>query len=198
MRIEVKRRKDVAQIKKDIAHQSKELFAQKGYHATSMEDICHATGRSKGSIYYHFKSKEELFIHLIKLNNEEWVEAWHKKEEQYDTVIQKLYALADHYVDDMDTPLTNASNEFASSQGLGDDLMEEILSILRLPYVMYEELIIEGMERGELRKDNPNDVMYIVQGLMAGLSTLFFEKDMIELRRLYKKGIDTLLVGIKA
>ena len=81
--IEVKRRKDVTQIKKDIARNTKELFAQKGYSATSMEDICTINNRSKGSIYYHFKSKEELFMYLIKLNNEDWMDAWLDKESGY-------------------------------------------------------------------------------------------------------------------
>ena len=33
---------------------------------TSMEEICEITERSKGSIYYHFKSKEELFLFVVK------------------------------------------------------------------------------------------------------------------------------------
>ncbi|MBU2551819.1 MAG: TetR/AcrR family transcriptional regulator [Proteobacteria bacterium] len=35
-------------------------FAEKGVHATSMEDIRVRAGASNGSIYHHFKSKEQL------------------------------------------------------------------------------------------------------------------------------------------
>ena len=38
-----------------------ELFAAKGYHATSVRDIAASVGMLPGSIYYHFSSKEELF-----------------------------------------------------------------------------------------------------------------------------------------
>ena len=39
---------------------SAELFAKKGYEQTSIQDILDATGLSKGGLYHHFKSKEEI------------------------------------------------------------------------------------------------------------------------------------------
>ncbi|WP_308027098.1 TetR/AcrR family transcriptional regulator [Bacillus sp. TH12] len=42
----------------DKAH---ELFIEKGYHATSIQDILNHSGISKGSFYNYFSSKGELF-----------------------------------------------------------------------------------------------------------------------------------------
>ena len=36
------------------------LFAQKGFESTTMQDIINNSGVSKGAIYHHFKSKEEI------------------------------------------------------------------------------------------------------------------------------------------
>lgn len=36
------------------------LFAEKGFDATTMQDIMARSGLSKGAIYHHFKSKEEI------------------------------------------------------------------------------------------------------------------------------------------
>lgn len=36
-------------------------FAARGYYATSMDSITKTTGLSKGAIYWHFKSKRDLF-----------------------------------------------------------------------------------------------------------------------------------------
>lgn len=195
--IEVKRRKDVAQIKKDIARNTKELFAQKGYSATSMEDICTINNRSKGSIYYHFKSKEELFMYLIKLNNEDWMDAWLDKESGYETAIDKLYGLADHYVDDLANPLNHAINEFVSGQVVSQEMLDEMLSLIRIPYATYESIITKGMEDGELKQDDPQDVMHIIYGLFSGLTTLYYEKDLTDIRRIYHKGMASLLAGIQ-
>lgn len=37
------------------------LFVEKGYDATSLQDIINETNLSKGAIYHHFSSKEEIF-----------------------------------------------------------------------------------------------------------------------------------------
>lgn len=42
-----------------------DLFRLRGYHNTSMSDIADACGLIKGSLYHHFKNKEELAIHAI-------------------------------------------------------------------------------------------------------------------------------------
>ena len=41
------------------------LFADKGYDATSIEEITAAVGVAKGTLYYHFSSKEEIFKFLV-------------------------------------------------------------------------------------------------------------------------------------
>ncbi len=39
-----------------------ELFAEKGFHETTMRDIAGRAGMLPGSIYYHFPSKEDLLV----------------------------------------------------------------------------------------------------------------------------------------
>lgn len=41
------------------------LFAKKGYHATSMQDIAEALGIQRGSIYHHIESKEDLLYEIM-------------------------------------------------------------------------------------------------------------------------------------
>lgn len=48
--------------RQQILVEAARLFAAKGFEATSVRDIAHATGILAGSLYYHFASKEELFV----------------------------------------------------------------------------------------------------------------------------------------
>lgn len=41
-----------------------QLFLEKGYEKTSLQDIINATHLSKGAIYHHFASKEDIFIQI--------------------------------------------------------------------------------------------------------------------------------------
>ncbi|RED52832.1 TetR/AcrR family transcriptional regulator [Cohnella lupini] len=40
-------------------------FSERGYTATTLGDIVERTGHTKGAFYGHFKSKEELFFHIL-------------------------------------------------------------------------------------------------------------------------------------
>jgi AcrR family transcriptional regulator len=43
------------------------LFAEKGYEATGVAEICDAASVSKGALYHHFPSKQAIFIELLKI-----------------------------------------------------------------------------------------------------------------------------------
>ena len=51
--------------KRKIFEASMKLFADKGYDATSIEEITATVGVAKGTLYYHFSSKEEIFNFLV-------------------------------------------------------------------------------------------------------------------------------------
>ena len=44
-----------------ILDAASKLFVEKGYDGTSLQDIINETKLSKGAIYHHFSSKEEIF-----------------------------------------------------------------------------------------------------------------------------------------
>jgi AcrR family transcriptional regulator len=49
-----------------ILNQAMRIFLEKGYHGTSIDDITQAAGLTKGALYWHFKSKEDLVKKLIR------------------------------------------------------------------------------------------------------------------------------------
>lgn len=51
-------------------------IVDKGYHATTMDDLARAAGLSKGSLYWHFESKEDLFLALFDAAATSSFEAW--------------------------------------------------------------------------------------------------------------------------
>ena len=53
-----------------IIKQALKMFSELGYYRTRMMDIASSLGVSKGAIYQYFKSKEQLFIEVIKYHLE--------------------------------------------------------------------------------------------------------------------------------
>lgn len=56
--------------KEQIIEAAMKLFAQKGYHATSMQEIAEHSGLAKGSLYNYFKSKEEIALSIFRFHYE--------------------------------------------------------------------------------------------------------------------------------
>jgi len=49
----------------EILKAATDLFATRGFHETSMAEVARAAGVSKALIFWHFKSKEELFVAVL-------------------------------------------------------------------------------------------------------------------------------------
>ena len=62
--------KDANERKNEILDAAEELFAAKGYEATSTGDILDRVGIARGTLYYHFQSKEDILDALIDRINE--------------------------------------------------------------------------------------------------------------------------------
>ncbi len=50
----------------EILQAARDLFARKGLHQTTMDDLVQASGLSKGGLYWHFKSKDDIIVALLK------------------------------------------------------------------------------------------------------------------------------------
>ena len=44
-----------------IVRAARKLFLKKGYHATTIRDICRKSGLSNGTLYFYFENKDALY-----------------------------------------------------------------------------------------------------------------------------------------
>ncbi|MFZ1130424.1 MAG: TetR/AcrR family transcriptional regulator [Terriglobales bacterium] len=59
-------RKEIRQEpRQEILRAAARLFQQQGYDATSMNDVAAALKLSKGGLYHHFQSKDEILFHIM-------------------------------------------------------------------------------------------------------------------------------------
>ncbi len=50
--------------RQEILRTAARLFQQRGYDATSMNDVAAALKLSKGGLYHHFQSKDEILYNI--------------------------------------------------------------------------------------------------------------------------------------
>ncbi|MGV4964649.1 TetR/AcrR family transcriptional regulator [Priestia aryabhattai] len=187
------------QTKRKVADAAKALFSQKGYKATSIEEIVEATGSSKGNIYYHFKSKEGLFLYLIDEWDLEWERNWKERESLYKTTRDKLFGIAEQIIlDDLNHPLTKAADEFFNNEEKGSDIEERIDGMVKRHVEFNRELLQKGIDEGEFSPKNAEQLAVILEGLFVGMSRMSRKTSTENALQLYHSAIDVFLNGIIA
>lgn len=186
------------QTKKRVAEAARALFVQKGYKATSIEDIVDATASSKGNIYYHFKSKEGLFLYLIDEWDREWEQKWQQKESMYTTTTAKLYGIAEQMVlDDLNHPLTKATDEFFNNEEKTTDVEDRISEMVARHLKFNQNLIQEGIDNGEFRNDNAENLAVVFESIIIGLSQMSRRKSTPEeVLTIYNLAMKVFLYGV--
>jgi TetR/AcrR family transcriptional repressor of nem operon len=86
-------------LKERIIHESLKLFSLKGFLSTSVDEILKAANSSKGGFYNHFKSKEDLFLHVLDEARDIWQNRNLENLDQIEDPIKKIKQLIENYRD---------------------------------------------------------------------------------------------------
>ncbi|WP_152401151.1 TetR/AcrR family transcriptional regulator [Paenibacillus cellulositrophicus] len=185
------------QTKRKIADAARALFIQKGYKATSIEDIVAATGSSKGNIYYHFKSKEGLFLHLLEEWDREWELNWEQNEHLYKTTTEKLYAVAEQLAaDDLNHPLTKAADEFFHNEEKTSEV-ESRMAEMKVKHLAFNQnLLQEGIDRGEFMPGDAERLAAVLEAIFFGANQLSRRLNPEKTTLLYWDAVTVFLNGV--
>ena len=183
--------------KRKIFETSMKLFAEKGYDATSIEEITAPVGVAKGTLYYHFSSKEEIFNFLIEEGIKLLQNSIDIKTAKLDNYIDKLKAIiliqikiVYKYEDFITILLSQFYGKEARNQKCQKHVYEYIGKI--------ENIVERGMEAGQVKKGNSKVIASEIYALIA--STLVYKmknQEEIEVIKLYKEFENTLIEGLK-
>ena len=162
--------------KRKIFETSMKLFAEKGYDATSVEEITATVGVAKGTLYYHFSSKEEIFNFLV----EEGMKLLHNsveiKTENLTNSIDKIRAVML-----IQLKVMKKYDEFITillSQIWGNEPRHKQFRSYIYRYIDYiESMIREGLETGTFRECNTRLVAQSIFGLICPLKIYKNEKN---------------------
>lgn len=72
--IKISKEKKVSKTYQKIIKAALPVFALKGFNETTLDEVVKIAGVGKGTIYNHFKNKEDLFRHIIEISTDELFE----------------------------------------------------------------------------------------------------------------------------
>ena len=138
--------------RRELTREAARLFAQKGYHGTSIGDIAEAMGVQKGSLYAHIASKEDLLYETMREGADAFHAALDAIPEDTPAVEKIRLALRGHLrvvAEQLDVA-TVFVQEWRYLEGARRD---EIVAERRRYEERIRELFREGRELSELRAD---------------------------------------------
>lgn len=135
-----------------LTREAARLFAERGYHGTSIGDLAKALGVQKGSLYAHIESKQDLLYEALR----EGAEAFHAALDEIpddlkvtDRIRLALRAHLRVVVEQLEVA-TVFVREWRYLEG---ERAAEFLAERRRYEERFRALFREGRERGELRTD---------------------------------------------
>ena len=136
----------------ELTRQAARLFAEQGYHGTSMEDLATAMGVQKGTLYAHVKSKEDLLDELA----ENGAAAFHAAIDAIDErlpAVEKLRLALRAHLRVVAEQLDVATVFVREWRYLEGERREAFLAERRRYEERIRSLFREGVEQSELRTD---------------------------------------------
>jgi AcrR family transcriptional regulator len=169
-------RKEAEERKNEILDVADELFGKKGFDGTSTNDILEKVGIARGTLYHHFKSKEDIMDALM---------------ERYS---DRLLGSAQAIAVDKTIPLVDRIIRVVMSMNLSGGSSEEIMEHIHKPQnaLMHQkiqkiiingltpiltEIIREGIEQGVFNTPYPYECMEMV----VTYANTIFDDDMVQM-----------------
>jgi TetR/AcrR family transcriptional regulator, cholesterol catabolism regulator len=145
----------------ELTRQAARLFAERGYHGTSMEDLAAAMGVQKGSLYAHVRSKADLLDEIAR----EGATAFHAALDAVDErlpAVEKLKLALRAHLRVVSEQLDVATVFVREWRYLEDERREAFVGERRRYEERIRSLFREGVEQSELRTDLDANVAALV------------------------------------
>ena len=150
--------------KQDIREKAYQLFAEKGFKEVTMKDICEQTGLSRGGLYRHYESTEQIFLEIVNAFSDKQREEVSAKMKQCIPAVTILEELLSGYAREMidyQNSFSLALCEFYSNPEISkeDNSIKRQYEISKSTWV---ELINYGIGTGEFNPVIPEAVFHVI------------------------------------
>ena len=155
-----------------IIEQAAPIFNTKGIEATAMSDIMDATKLSKGSLYVHFKDKDDLAASVVEYNLQKLGEKVRAAMSKAGTAKEKLFVYIDMLTDVLNPPITGGCPLINIGTEVDDTnpaINNKIRQGLDYSQKIISDTIKQGIAQGEFRADwNAKEFATIMFAMIEG------------------------------
>lgn len=188
--------KKMSKTKRRIFNTAVQIFAEKGYDNASIEEITAIAGVAKGSLYYHFEKKEDIFDMLLEEGLKLLRNNIEIKTKECTTALEKIKAII--LVQIKVTVKYEAFLNVVFSQIWGEEVKNQKCKRAVFEYIqIIERVIEEGIRSGEFYD---GDVEALASGIFGiTCSSLIYrlkKNRTVNIDDVYEGFINTVVRGL--
>jgi AcrR family transcriptional regulator len=181
-----------------ILEAARTCFIEKGYFATKMDEIAGQAGLSKGGVYFHFESKQDIFHTLVEREYERtktFLESVAVEEGDFAT---KIMHIAGHFTSIFESSDNPRFVVVIMEMSLRDDDIAQLFTQMQQSYLdKMAEMITWGIAQGELREVDAEATSFLLKSLLDGIQLAYTHAHTIASpERIVTSGLDMVLKGL--
>jgi len=151
---------------------AEDVFARKGYYQARMEDIAEEAELAKGTLYYYFKSKDEIYLHLLDREARAIHETIGRRIKETGSLLEALERAFELYIDYFDShpayfkmflPCLSGTLQFERSAAAGSHALSG-----EAPGAFLAQILRTKLRREKLPV-SPDDMLKFLKTLQIGI-----------------------------
>ncbi|MFH1150865.1 MAG: TetR/AcrR family transcriptional regulator [Actinomycetota bacterium] len=173
------------------------LFREKGYLATTMDDIARELGVTKPAVYYYIKTKHELLYEICDAAISDLIEGVRKIDASEGEAVDKLAELVRWHVT-MFSRRGDIINVYLADEGeLPHEQREHIRSLSREYENIYRRIIAKAVAEGAFRELNVPMTVRAISGMCNWLSSWYRPDGQMPAEQIADIFLDIVLNGCR-
>jgi AcrR family transcriptional regulator len=182
--------------REEILAAAAQIFREKGYHATSMQDIAEAVHLQKGSLYHHIRSKEEILASLLDRALDLLILSMQEVMASSQPVEEKLRAAMRMYADNIAVHSDLAAVLLLEYRNLSPRLRARHMGRRDRFEALWRELLRQGMQQGVFRTSDEKLVALAILGVQNWMLTWYRAEGPLSAAELSNRFADLFLNGL--
>ena len=162
--------KELVKAENRILLAAEQLFWEKGYLGTSVNDIAKVAGVNKATIYYYFESKMDLLYQVILISMKELLASSEPIVNSALPLREKFKQLVENHVKWRTSHIELAAIAEVERRNLPPDFLREYMGIRDEYEVIFRKMLKELIETGEFREMNSKIATFFTLGLVNSLT----------------------------
>ena len=183
--------------KNEILKAALNVFSQNNYHTTSMTMIAEEACLSKGTLYWHFDSKEELFRELLLSGLDMFSSHFEKVAAEDISADEKIYNIIEFGVKVLVENAKTANILRNNVELISNEFQEKVEEKHDQSIDIFKKIIEQGIKEGSIKDCNPRNTAVMMLAVLFTSHADWLLEEFADIEKQIEFTYDFVMNGIK-